>query len=314
MRSHAANRVAALARAARASLSLALTNSRVFADKTLGMNEAERRATERILLPIPIRVLAFGSANGGFTEDTHTIEVNQAGARIALKHRVTSGDTLRIINLENHCEADFHVVGPTRLDVGEVGEWGVECSEPGRNIWKIEFPSPLPAADSRAGALLRCEGCGKEVLSVLTLMEVSILDASGELQRLCDQCGQLASWTYSDVIRLPKTLPVPDPVAPPPPVTPEKSGIERRAHRRLPLKLPVQVRTHKGHQEVTKTENISKGGLAVCLGTLLAVGEIVKVVCPYTEGGQSLEQKAEVRRRGIFVAGERWLYGLRYVR
>jgi len=288
-----------------------------------------------VLLPIPIRVIAFGSDQGGFTEDTCTVEVNQAGARISLKHRVTAGDTLRIINLENFCEADFHVVGPIRLNHGEAGEWGVECSEPGRNIWKIEFPQPLPPADSRAGALLRCQGCGKEVLSVLTLMEVEILDASGSLQRLCDQCGHLAAWTYSNVVRSPLEVPAPAMAAPapvavpaaasipvalasPPPQpaapTPGKGGIERRAHKRLPLKLPVLVRTYKGQEEVARTEDISKGGLGVVLGVLLAVGEIVKVVCPYTRGEQSLEQKAEVRRRQIFAAGERWLYGLRYVR
>ena len=312
----------------------ALSKSRRFADRTLGMDKSEKRGTERVLLPIPIRVIAFGSDHGGFSEETCTIEVNQAGARISLKHRVTAGDTLRIINLENFCEADFRVVGPIRLDKGEVGESGVECSEAGRNIWNIEFPNPLPPADSRAGALLRCEGCGKEVLSVLTLMEVDILDASGSLQRLCDQCGHLAVWTYSSVLRSPKevptAVPAPVPVAVPvaasapialdaPPLqaatpTPGQKGIELRAHKRLPLKLPVLVRTFKGQEEVARSEDISKGGLAVVLGMLLAVGEIVKVVCPYTRGEQSLEQKAEVRRRQIFVAGGRWLYGMRYVR
>lgn len=278
------------------------------------MSVIERRGTERLLLTVPIRVMAFGSSSGTFTEETYAIEVNRAGARIALRHRVTSGDTLRIINLENFCEADFHVVGPTRLDKGEVGEWGVECSEPGRNIWGIDFPAPLATTGSQAAALLRCEGCGKEVLSVLTLMEVKILEASGALQRLCDQCAQLSSWTYARLALRPKEPPVPGQVNSQATGNLDRGGIERRAHKRLPLKLPVLVRTHQGREEIAKTENISKGGLAVCLGMLLAVGEIVTVICPYTEGAHNLNQKAEVRRRKIFVAGERWLYGLRYVR
>ena len=73
------------------------------------------------------------------------------------------------------------------------------------------------------------------------------------------------------------------------------------------------VRNHRGEQQVVKTENISKGGLAVCLPMRLDVGEIVTVVCPYTAGGQNLEQRAEVRRRSDFVAGQKWLYGLRYL-
>jgi hypothetical protein len=73
------------------------------------------------------------------------------------------------------------------------------------------------------------------------------------------------------------------------------------------------VRTLKGEQELAKTENISKGGLAVCLALKLAMGEIVRVVCPYTEGDQTLEQRAEVRRRVTFFDGTRWLYGMRYL-
>jgi hypothetical protein len=291
------------------------------------MGEPERRGTERFLLAVPIRVISFGAEGGGFTEDTYTVDVNQAGARIALKHRVAAGDTLRIINLETFSEADFRVVGPTRLDSGETAEWGVECAEPGRNVWGIEFAAPIAAEKSRAGALLQCQGCGKQVVCVLTLMEVEILDSTGALQRLCDQCGELSSWTYADVERLPKppesaaptvsVLPA-DPIAPPsdessPALLLPKKQIERRAHRRLPLKLPVLVRTFKGDQELAKTENISKGGFAACLALKLAVGEVVKVVCPYTEGGHNLEQKAEVRRRVDFSAGTRWLYGFRYV-
>jgi hypothetical protein len=286
------------------------------------MGEAERRGTERLLLAIPIRVISFGTESTSFTEDTSTVEVNRTGARIALKHRVASGDILRLINLENLSEADFHVLGPTRLDREEVAEWGVECLEPGRNIWGIEFPPPMAAEKSQAGALLRCQGCGKQMFSVLTLMELDILAATGTLERLCDQCAQFSSWTYADIDRRPQPPTVADPAVSPPAAEPPASspqaeeprgGIERRAHKRLPLKLPVVVLTHEGEQELAKTENISKGGLAVCLGMKLAVGEIVRVICPYTEGGQNLEQRAEVRRRVSFFAGNRWLYGFRYI-
>jgi hypothetical protein len=286
------------------------------------MSEAERRGTERLLLTVPIRIIAFGASGGGFTEDTHTIDLNRAGARIALKRRVAPGDILRIVNLQTFAEADFRVVGPTRLDSGEVAEWGVECTEPGRNIWGIEFAAPVAAQSSRASALLLCQGCGKRAVSVLTLMEVEILDTTGALQRLCDQCGHISPWTYAAVERPPQPPQPGDPAVSPPPVEPAvvppqaqqpRGGIERRAHKRLPLKLPVLVHTIKGERELAKTENISKGGLAVCLALKLSVGEIVRVVCPYTEGGQNLEQRAEVRRRVTFFEGARWLYGMRYV-
>lgn len=85
----------------------------------------EKRNTERILLTIPIRVTAFGGSAGGFSEETYTVEINRAGARIALGHRVETGDTLRIVNLENGREADFRVVGPSRVEEGgpAIGAW-----------------------------------------------------------------------------------------------------------------------------------------------------------------------------------------------
>jgi hypothetical protein len=293
-----------------------LTEAFENADSSCDMDGEERRQTERVMLAIPVRVLAFRGSGGDFAEDTFTVQVNQAGARIALKHRVAPGDDLRIINLQNLAEADFRVIGPTRLDRGQVAEWGVECLESSRNIWGIDFPAPISSEDSRAGALLACQGCGREVLSVLSLMEAETLEAAGSLNRLCDRCGELSIWIYADITRRPQAQPGhPESALPPePPPAYEAGGIERRAHKRLPIRLPVAVRNHKGEQEISKTENVSKGGFAVCLGLMLAVGEVVRVVCPYTEDAHNMEQKAEVRRRADFTPGERWLYGMRYVR
>lgn len=287
----------------------------------------ERRKTERLMLSIPIRVLAF-SSSGGFTEDSSTIQVNRDGARIVLRHRVAMDDSLRIINLQNHAEADFRVVGRARLDQGKTAEWGVECQEPGRNIWGIEFPPPVGSGDPQASALLRCQGCGQQVLDVLSLVEVDLLETAGALPRRCDRCQEFSSWVYVEidqpVAEVPKPNPEPDLIddpaiepaltPPPPELGPERGGIERRAYRRLPIKLPVLVKAHGGESEVSKTENVSKGGIAVCLNILLEVGETVTMICPYTAGDQTLEQKAEVRRRALFIAGERWLYGLRYMK
>ncbi len=277
------------------------------------MNEAERRGTERLLLSIPIRVIAFGTRGSGFAEDTYTVEVNRAGARIALKHRVAPDDPLRIVNLQNYHEADFRVVGKTRLAAGEMAEWGVECLDSGRSIWGIDFPPPLRADDSRAGALLECQGCGKQSLCTLTPMEVTVLDSTGSIQRPCEACAQHSSWIPTDGIRSAKAPDSPTSASTPPSVKERDKNIERRAHRRLALKLPVLVRNHRGEEQIVKTENISKGGVAVCLPMMLEVSEIVTVVCPYTAGGQNVEQKAEVRRRANFITGERWLYGLKYL-
>jgi hypothetical protein len=273
----------------------------------------EKRNTERILLTVPIRVTAFGGTEGGFSEETYTVEINRDGARIALKHRVEPGDTLRIANLENLREADFRVVGPCRLEEKGISDWGVACLETDRNLWDIQFSAPLKAAANESGALLKCGDCGAESFSALRDWEVKSLDA-GSLQRFCEKCGGPTNWLYADGHR---GIEDGRPSEPPPqPETttakPPLSWVSKRAFKRLSMKLPILVSDQAGAQEVSKTECLSKGGLAVSLALKLEVGDIVSVYCPYCEGGQNFEQKAEVRSRLTFFQGERWIYGLSY--
>jgi hypothetical protein len=148
---------------------------------------------------------------------------------------------------------------------------------------------------------------------VLSLVEVDMLELAGILQKLCDRCGQLSSWVYADITRHPKILSESKDALPASEVEKWDGASERRLHKRIPLKLPVLVRSTKGEQEISRTENISKGGVAVCLKMILMVGELIGVVCPYNVGAEYMEQRAEVRRRFPFGTGEKQLYGIRYL-
>jgi hypothetical protein len=275
------------------------------------MTAPEQRKSERLLLRIPIRVIGFETTTGEFSEDTYTSVVNRAGARIALRCRVAVNETLRIINLENYSEADFRVVAPTGWAGTDVNEWGVECLEPGRNIWGIEFAAPLAG---EAGALIECQECHKQVFWALTPMDVEVLEASGITQRHCSQCDRATFWMYAGITRRPAEFPPPEALAlPARPAVSEKEK-EKRRNKRLGMKLPILVRGPFAQEEVSKTENVSKAGLAVSLGMDLAVGDVVRVVYPYTPGGENIEQKTEVRRRASYAFGGRRLYGLRLLR
>ena len=274
------------------------------------MSQPEQRKSERVLLRIPIRVMGFDTATGEFSEDSHTVTVSRTGARIALRRHVAVNDTLRIINLENYNEADFRVVAPTGWAGSDINEWGVECSEPGRNVWGIEFSAPLAG---EAGALVECQDCHKEAFWALTPMELEVLETSGVVQHDCSQCGKPTYWMHADVTRRPQEFPPLEAVTTrPQPVKTEKES-EKRRNKRLGMKLPILVRGPSGQDEITKTENVSKSGLAVSLTMDLGVGDVVRVVYPYSPVGQNIEQKAEVRRRATYAFGGRRLYGLRLV-
>ncbi len=287
----------------------------VMEDQTQSDGMSGRR-TERLLLEMPIRVISFNKSQGSFVEDTHTIFVNRDGALIALKNGVAQDEVIRIINLENLREADFRVIGSSRSDRGEAAEWGVECLDKERCLWDIDFPPPIATKSKKAGALLECQGCKKQALRVLTLTEVGMLDSVGRLEQLCDFCGELSWWAYADVSRRPKKVAEPaegkevSPSAQPPKWDGKR---ERRLHKRVALKLPVLVRDKAAYGEVGKTEDVSKGGFSACLEMQLAVGDVTTAACPYTPGGEQIEQKVEVRRRVSLYAGQRALYGFRYV-
>ncbi len=265
-------------------------------------------------MSIPIRVFGLEAARGGFCEDTQTVMVNRAGARIVLKHRVFPGDSLRIVNLENSSEDDFRVVGPTRLESAEVAEWGVECSDPKRNIWGIEFSPPLALGSSEVAALLECRQCGEKVMWLVSLMDVEVLDSTGMVPLDCQRCGKPTYWAYADISRRPRAFSRSESTAPPPrAVEVEEKQDERRARKRLGLKLTILVRSQKGEEEITKTENLTKAGVAAILRIDLSVGDIVKIACPYSSGGNNIEQLAQVRWRGAHSFGFRRTYGFRYV-
>jgi hypothetical protein len=276
------------------------------------MDQPEQRRTERLLLAIPIRVMGTDLTGEAFTEDTKTLVINQAGARISLEHRLAADDTIRIVNLDNYNEADFRIVGPTRL--GEsTAEWGVECSEPSRNIWGIELPPPLSREGADAGALLECRACQSQGFWPVTLMEVEVLNTTGLINRACTKCGKTTYWTYVDVGRRPRPFSPSEPVAPAPREAEVKKKQEKRREKRMAMKLPVLVRNAGGEEETAKSENISKGGLAVSLALDLKVGDQVQVFCPYT-GSPDIPQKGEVRQRARFDFGGKRMYGIRYVR
>ena len=194
---------------------------------------------------------------------------------------------------------------PGTIDLGE----GVSIQVPSPS--RIEAPTPRAA---EAGALIECRICQKQAFSALTPMEVGVLDAAGVVQRSCDQCGKPTFWTYADVSRRPRDFPLSEDVgAPPRPAKPEKQ-VEKRKDKRLEMNLPILVLGSRGEQEVTRTENVSKGGLAVSLAMRLAVGDVLRIVCPYTPGEQKIEERTEVRHCGTLSGGGRVLYGLRYLR
>jgi PilZ domain len=275
------------------------------------MATATVRRSERLLITVPIRVEGLDSSGDKFIENTRTLIINRHGARIRLKRLVKPGAMLKIVTLIGNRNAEFRVVGRTQPMSDQGSEWGVECMDNKLNIWAIDFPPPQDG-DGECSGLLECRRCHTVALSPLSLVEHDVLATSGLLTKECKTCGQASTWGYSE-----KQVAIPVPgqeaepsirevMEPPPPSS------NRRNHGRPALRLPIRVRNYYGMEEMAKSENISKGGLAFMSDKNYEIGEGLQVTCPYDPAGHNIEVRARVVRRREMKGSGRTVYGVRY--
>ncbi len=264
---------------------------------------AQKRRSDRLRLTIPLRVHGIDSAGVKIKAEGRTLVLNRHGARIQLGEKLAVGSLVRIVNLTNNREAEFRVVGPTAPPSEKGGEWGVEYSNPKEDIWGIRFP-PIEGDIAEAAALLECQACHTAVMLRLSLVEVEVLDATGVLNRQCESCDRKTSWGYAE-----KQLAVES--AKPAP-TRDKTGADLRRHRRVALQMPVRVRDYQGGVEVSKSDNVSKGGFSFVSEKNYANGTGVMVACPYSPTGESPEVHARIVRQRTIAGTNRKVYGVSY--
>jgi hypothetical protein len=106
------------------------------------------------MLSLPVTV-SGKSAQGQFTEDTHTTVINAHGALVGLKAKIVTGQPVRLERAKSPGDQECHVmwVGPT---ADGKTQYGLEFTKPAPKFWGVSFPpadwSPSAAdvmADSR---------------------------------------------------------------------------------------------------------------------------------------------------------------------
>ena len=269
----------------------------------------EKRRSDRVMLTIPLTLRGQDSKGLQFAADARTIMLNRHGASIWTTQPLQGGQILRVINLLGRLEASFRVVGPISPLTDKGGEWGLEYTDSKENIWGIQFPPPIEKSESKA--LLECRKCHSVALMQLSLVEVQVLETSGIISRPCVSCEVITPWGIAE-----KQVAMSSP--------PEETGMteevqqrvtggsDQRRHRRIALQLPVLLRDYYGGGEITKTENISKGGFCFVTEKTYHVGEGVVVVCPYDPRGHNIEVRARVVRVREIEGSSRKFYGVRY--
>jgi len=100
--------------------------------------DTNRRRSQRVMLNLPITV-SGKTAQGSFSEDTHTMVVNAHGALVGLKALVAKGQTVRLKSATYPDEQECQViwVGPS---VEGKTQCGLEFTKPAPKFWGVSFP------------------------------------------------------------------------------------------------------------------------------------------------------------------------------
>jgi len=275
-------------------------------------NNVDHRTDALIELSVPVRVLKFDlekSETGGFSEDTRTLAVSRSGGSVPLQNSVMPGDSVRIINLENHSEADFRVIGSLGSTDKNADIVAIECLDRRDAFWGVEWTAS--SGNSQHAQELCCRSCGAKANRRLTLMELEVLHSPGTFLLNCDSCLKQTYWGDADFESSGRSvaLPVPEVEAQ------ANKSVNNRMAKRSSLKLSILVRNQAHEQEVSKIVDVSKLGVSVQLFMTLSVGDLVKIEYPYDPRSVGIEQSAEVRWRSRYYNQDfPRTFGFRFIR
>ena len=100
---------------------------------------SNRRRSERVMLQIPVKVLAETADRAQVEEDTHTLVVNAHGGLLKLKAELLVGQPVVLVNPQSGMEQSCRVV---RIDQAGSGSFAVafEFDRPSPKFWPVVFP------------------------------------------------------------------------------------------------------------------------------------------------------------------------------
>ena len=110
---------------------------------TIGIrpNPADRRRSQRILLPIAVRISGESPDGQRIEEHTSTLVVNAHGALLQLREPVRTGQMLSIKNMATGEETNCTVRDISAVP-GGLMEIGLESTEARSRFWRAAFPPP----------------------------------------------------------------------------------------------------------------------------------------------------------------------------
>jgi hypothetical protein len=281
----------------------------------------ERRRSQRVKLTVPLRVHGIDNAGRPYQCEARTVDLNRHGARIQIARLLAGGQIIHVVNVANRREADFRVagpvspltkkggvfgvVGPISHDSAKGQGYGVECLDTTLNFWGIIFPRRASGEPAVPSALLQCRKCGATAVLNISQVEVDVLESAGILSWPCDTCAEVTPWEYAEKDPVTRHNFEPLPAKPP-------QDVYFRKYRRVSLQLPLRIRKHSGDVEITKCEDISKGGLCFISHKHYYAEEGILLACPYNAAGQDIDVEGQIVHQQQVSGTDRKIYGVKF--
>jgi hypothetical protein len=239
----------------------------------------DSRSSDRIYLELPIILTGTDAAGRRFTEETKTLVVNRRGAKIVSRHSLAPNQKLRIRCLKTDRESDLRVVGNIGGDA-EGYHYGIEVINAGTDFWGINFPMLTPGAKAASRVLLECTLCRSHEVAHLSVFDLEVLLANECLMRLCGRCKASTYW-----------MP-PAPGGEPPAASKlpslSRPPIDERKDPRINLRVDVCIRHPVQGEEVTFTENVSRGGFRFRSSRDYPIATLLEAALPYVPGAANI--------------------------
>jgi len=227
-------------------------------------------------LTVPVAAEGLDARGRPFKDDAQALVINRFGGRIRLARRLRPGQQVLLVGPHARWPAVFEVVEMATPPSAEQAEYGVACLDRAEDFWGIRvWGKTETPADAKA--LLECQLCRTVGFVPLSLSQVEGLRGLGFVALPCERCKATTPWSYWELNVPVRTEGREDK----PTVALHIDNFTPRRHRRVYVQLPLKVFSEKGGEEITRSENVSRGGLGFSSCCCYHLGEQVAVRFPY---------------------------------
>jgi PilZ domain len=282
-------------------------------------------------LRVPVAISGIQTSGQSFTELTGTELVSPCGAVVECTRGLCPHQ--EVLVRFGSKETLARVVGQTGV-TERTHSYGIAFVQPDEWFWGVSFAH---AAKHRRAMSLKCSSCTRVFSYRVNEIEALVLHANGLLLSHCSGCNKAALCMVAaqPVVEAPEiehdpsegqitTMGNSAESAPDPNVLPLASLIdrelyrptgrsERRRSKRLNLnKARACIERPGSKPDIANVVNISRGGACVRSASVYALGDWIRIACPYTIGGSNIFQQGRIVR----VTTEKLYreYGVEYVK